>query len=493
MSNISVRLNYGSSHDNSSIFIQPLFYLGTNSVQKLFKKYKNPEYNEKLIDDNLQILSINNVISDASDTSDSASVASSASSASSAVASVASVASNSAICNVVASDKHIIELEIHKYNTNNNIEIIYLLNKHTNNIKFMYKNIEFEIKIISIDNTDRLKKINDCKFDLYTSYEIIFNVKHINIFNEFIKTSVHYYNKYYIINKNINEYIDIYITSTSGKYFMYLCKKQKRSMNSIYIPQEQKTNIINDLTDFLKPETKIKYNTLGITYKRTYLLEGIPGTGKTSLITSIASKFNFNIAIVSFTPEMTDIDLISILRSSIDDNKEHYDETTATTSTRKILIIFEDIDCIFKERKANDEMRNCITFSGLLNALDGITTDEIICFITTNYIKHLDSALLRSGRIDYIMHFDYAVKEQIIDIFRNFTNTLDILVYEPIHTKFYDECCKLNIKITISLLQQYLIKYIDKPQQALENIEEMQKIYNASDVSTSAEQSGFYS
>ena len=64
MSNISVRLNYGSSHDNSSIFIQPLFYLGTNSVQKLFKKYKNPEYNEKLIDDNLQILSINNVIID---------------------------------------------------------------------------------------------------------------------------------------------------------------------------------------------------------------------------------------------------------------------------------------------------------------------------------------------------------------------------------------------------------------------------------------------
>ena len=107
---------------------------------------------------------------------------------------------------------------------------------------------------------------------------------------------------------------------------MYLCKKQKRSMNSIYIPQEQKTNIINDLTDFLKPETKIKYNTLGITYKRTYLLEGIPGTGTTSLITSIASKFNFNIAIVSFTPEMTDIDLISILRSSIDDNKEHYDD-----------------------------------------------------------------------------------------------------------------------------------------------------------------------
>lgn len=466
MSNISVRLNYGSSHDNSVIFIQPLFYLGTNSVQKLFKKYKNPEYNEKLIDDDLHILSINNIISDASD---------------------ASVAS-------VASDKHIIELEIHKTNnTNNNIELIYLINKYTNNIKFMYKNIDFEIKIISINNTDKLKKINECKFDLYTSYEIIFNAKHINIFNEFIKTSIHYYNKYYIINKNINAYIDIYITSTSGKYFMYLGKKLKRSMNSIYIPQEHKTNIINDLTNFLKPETKVKYNTLGITYKRTYLLEGIPGTGKTSLITSIASKFNFNIAIVSFTAEMTDVDLISILRSSLDDNREHYDENTATTGVRKILIIFEDIDCIFKERKSNDEMRNSITFSGLLNALDGITTDEIICFITTNYIKHLDSALLRTGRIDYIMHFDYAIKEQIIDIFKNFTNTLDILEYEPIHTKFYDECCKLNIKITISLLQQYLIKYIDKPQQALENIEEMQKIYNASDVSTSAETSGLYS
>jgi hypothetical protein len=66
-------------------------------------------------------------------------------------------------------------------------------------------------------------------------------------------------------------------------------------------------------------------------------------------------------------------------------------------------------------------------------------------------------------------------------------------INRTINITIYQNKCKLNIKITISLLQQYLIKYIDKPQQALENIEEMQKIYNASDVSTSAEQSGFYS
>ena len=30
-------------------------------------------------------------------------------------------------------------------------------------------------------------------------------------------------------------------------------------------------------------------------------------------------------------------------------------------------VILEDIDCIFKERKSNDESKNSITFSGLLN------------------------------------------------------------------------------------------------------------------------------
>jgi sporulation protein YlmC with PRC-barrel domain len=44
------------------------------------------------------------------------------------------------------------------------------------------------------------------------------------------------------------------------------------------------------------------------------------------------------------------------------------------------------------------------------------------------------------------------------------------------YTKFQTAIDKLKIKYTTSLLQQYLLKYIDEPDEALINIECMKKI-----------------
>lgn len=42
-----------------------------------------------------------------------------------------------------------------------------------------------------------------------------------------------------------------------------------------------------------------------------------------------------------------------------------------------------------------------LTLSGILNTLDGIVSlDNKIIILTTNCIKNIDSALLRSGRVD---------------------------------------------------------------------------------------------
>ena len=169
--------------------------------------------------------------------------------------------------------------------------------------------------------------------------------------------------------------------------------------------------------------------------------------------------------------------------------------------------MFEDIDCIFKERKANDEHRNNITFSGLLNALDGITTTDIICFITTNYKANLDSALIRPGRVDYIMKFDYANKEQITDIFKAYmwdasetateltneaANACETAVANKV-SLFYNEIISYNIKITTSLLQQYLLKYLNNPDEAIKNLDELEKMHESSNISKDAEETGMYS
>jgi hypothetical protein len=85
------------------------------------------------------------------------------------------------------------------------------------------------------------------------------------------------------------------------------------------------------------------------------------------------------------------------------------------------------------------------------------------------------------------MHFDHACKEQIIDIFTVYTQNKEKAL------DFYGELCKLNVKISVSLLQQYLMKYLDEPDKAIENIDELKKMFDASNVSKNAEETGLYS
>jgi mitochondrial chaperone BCS1 len=50
-----------------------------------------------------------------------------------------------------------------------------------------------------------------------------------------------------------------------------------------------------------------------------------------------------------------------------------------------------------------------VTFSGLLNALDGVRSQEgRILVMTTNHIEKLDPALKRPGRADVHVKLDHA-------------------------------------------------------------------------------------
>jgi chaperone BCS1 len=75
------------------------------------------------------------------------------------------------------------------------------------------------------------------------------------------------------------------------------------------------------------------------------------------------------------------------------------------------IILLEDIDAIFVERTAVNRGRG-VSFSGLLNALDGVRSQEgRILFMTTNHRDRLDPALMRPGRADVHVKLDYASLE----------------------------------------------------------------------------------
>jgi len=64
------------------------------------------------------------------------------------------------------------------------------------------------------------------------------------------------------------------------------------------------------------------------------------------------------------------------------------------------LIAIEDVDAVFTQREGG-EKRSGVSFSGLLNAIDGVAAQEGRALVmTTNHKERLDPALIRPGRAD---------------------------------------------------------------------------------------------
>ncbi len=184
-----------------------------------------------------------------------------------------------------------------------------------------------------------------------------------------------------------------------------------RSIESVILSKDEHLKILADITEFLNSYDW--YVNLGIPYRRGYLCYGDPGNGKTSLVAAVASALGMNIYVLSLQAEgMTDSMLMELLNNASSNS----------------IILMEDVDCAFKKRgekednkEGKDETKNNMTFSGLLNALDGVGgKDGRIVFMTTNHREKLDPALIRPGRIDYQVEIRNADSEQVAKLFDRF-------------------------------------------------------------------------
>lgn len=186
---------------------------------------------------------------------------------------------------------------------------------------------------------------------------------------------------------------------TRRQYWRRECIVQARPLSSVIMNPEQKDKILNDLAEFLAADTKEFYSLHGIPYKRAYLLHGVPGAGKTSLIQAIAGHFKRQVCYLSPAhPDMTDDNLRAAFQSV----------------PSKSVIVLEDIDSLFSETREGKVAASPLTFSGLLNAMDGIGAAEgQLIFLTTNCRDKLDAALIRNGRIDVHVHFPWATRHQM--------------------------------------------------------------------------------
>ncbi|KAB2038319.1 hypothetical protein ES319_D03G137400v1 [Gossypium barbadense] len=156
------------------------------------------------------------------------------------------------------------------------------------------------------------------------------------------------------------------------------------SFDTLVMDVDLKNKVKADLEMFLK--SKQFYQRLGRVWKRSYLLYGPSGTGKSSFVAAMARFLNFDVYDIDLSKVSDDSDLKMLLLQS----------------TSKSMIVVEDLDRFLMEKSKNVSLR------GILNFMDGIVSccgEERVMVFTMNSKDEVDEALLRPGRIDVHIQF----------------------------------------------------------------------------------------
>ncbi|KAI9371852.1 putative mitochondrial chaperone BCS1 [Aspergillus egyptiacus] len=189
--------------------------------------------------------------------------------------------------------------------------------------------------------------------------------------------------------------------------------RRKRPLESVILDKGVKERIVEDIKDFLSSGQW--YHDRGIPYRRGYLLYGPPGTGKTSFIRALAGELDYDIAVLNLSER------------GLTDDRLNY---LLTLVPKRTLVLLEDVDAAFSNRRTQtdeDGYRGAnVTFSGLLNALDGVASgEERIIFLTTNHVERLDAALVRPGRVDMTVRLGEVTRYQVGCLWDRFYGDLD--------------------------------------------------------------------
>ncbi|KAI8533823.1 hypothetical protein RHMOL_Rhmol10G0039700 [Rhododendron molle] len=177
-----------------------------------------------------------------------------------------------------------------------------------------------------------------------------------------------------------NRQLRLYSNSASGSecYWNYIMNfDHPAKFETLALEKEKKEDVINDLI--------------------RYLLYGPPGTGKSTMIAAMANLLSYDVYDLELTAVLNNASLKRLLNR---------------IPCNSILVI-EDIDCsseITNKREKNsqgdektEKIFERVTLSGLLNCIDGLFSANDggrLMVFTTNHVEAIDSALLRTGRMD---------------------------------------------------------------------------------------------
>lgn len=242
----------------------------------------------------------------------------------------------------------------------------------------------------------------------------------------------------------------ITVFASQREYWQKVSSFSPRPLSTVLLPDGIAERMKADIEEFRA--NKEWYEERGIPWRRGYLFKGPPGTGKSSLITALAGAINFDLYVLSLTTSGLSDDGLTQLLLNI---------------PKGGALLLEDIDSVLDGRnvKAGDSQNAAtVTFSGILNALDGVASKPgLMVFMTTNHPERLDPALIRPGRVDVQVEFPHATPELMGRFFQHFYGKL----VTPGLVAEFVEAASNGEGLSMASVQQLLLAHKTDPTAAI--------------------------
>lgn len=161
----------------------------------------------------------------------------------------------------------------------------------------------------------------------------------------------------------------------------------------IDLPSDAYNRVVNEMERFLKPITKNKFEERGYLYKRSTLLEGPHGSGKSVIINRVCQKVIKKGGIVIIDPQIEYL-------------KDAFDIIDSVQPGTFVTVVFEEFDKYFNDSDLHSSN------SDILQILDGqIQRNNVMYLFTTNYLHKIPKRILRPGRVSSVVHVPFPEAE----------------------------------------------------------------------------------